>query len=71
MSNQGINVPGTAKPGHRDYSSLAIQMGVIVALIHLMTAHVFKEYYLHNGPLETGDRTSTDEKKSASEEAII
>ena len=44
---------------------------VIFVVIHWATAHVFQEYYLHNGPLETGDSTSTDEKKSANERAII
>ncbi|CAD6649821.1 HN1_G0024860.mRNA.1.CDS.1 [Saccharomyces cerevisiae] len=67
MSRQGISVPGMKKPDNTDYSVLIMSMRIIGALIHYMTAHLFKEYYLHNGPLEKNDRTSTDEKTSENE----
>ena len=35
------------------------------ALIHLLTFHLFKEYYLHNGPLETNDGGVPGEKRAA------
>lgn len=67
MSRRGISVPGTKDPGKRDYLGLIIPMRFIGAFIHYMTANLFKEYYLHNGPLEKNDRRSTDEKTSENE----
>ncbi|WBF16241.1 hypothetical protein N7582_005766 [Saccharomyces uvarum] len=37
------------------------------ALIHLWTFCLFKEYYLHNGPLVTNDGGVAGEKKVATE----
>lgn len=67
MSRRGISVPGTEDPSKRDYLGLIIPMRFIGAFIHYMTANLFKEYYLHNGPLEKNDRPSTDEKTSENE----
>ncbi|CAI4039728.1 SMKI09G1365 [Saccharomyces mikatae IFO 1815] len=71
MCVQGVKLPGGREPKCESYPGAIILFEGILVLIHSMTAHVFKEYYLHNGPLETGDRTPSDEKKSASEEAIL
>ncbi|CAI4036935.1 hypothetical protein SMKI_16G2320 [Saccharomyces mikatae IFO 1815] len=72
MITSGVDIRYEEKKiGEDEITPLLLLSLATGALIHLMIARTFKNYYLHNGPFETDNETYADEKQSVSEKVII